>query len=99
MYSSATENTDVVSQAILGSDVVVLEVKNKKKWAKVRTPDQYTGWMPISELRKWSGEKPYGSQGHTVQVESGNEMAAREGECPRTDVIKAKRQRGHEPAY
>jgi cell wall-associated NlpC family hydrolase len=70
MYSSATESTDVVSQAILGSEVVVLEVKNKKKWAKVRTPDQYTGWMPISELRKWTGEKPYGSQGHTVQVES-----------------------------
>jgi hypothetical protein len=26
-------------------------------------------------------------------------MAARKRECPRTDVIKAKRLRGHEPAY
>lgn len=52
MYSSATETTDVVSQAILGSNVVVLEVK--KKWATVRTSDQYTGWMPVSALRKWN---------------------------------------------
>jgi len=68
MYSSATENTDVVSQAILGSDVVVLEVN--KKWAKVRTSDQYTGWMPISALRKLTGANPYASQGHSVEVES-----------------------------
>lgn len=69
MYSSATENTDVVSQAILGSNVVVLEVK-KKKWANIRTPDQYVGWIPISELRKWTGAHPYGSQAHVVQLES-----------------------------
>ena len=68
MYSSATENTDVVSQAILGSDVVLLQVQ--KKWVKVRTPDQYTGWMPISDLRKWTGPHPYASEGRTVQVES-----------------------------
>jgi len=68
MYSSATDNTDVVSQAVLGSNVVLLEVK--KKWVKVRTPDQYTGWMPISELRKWTGANSYGSQDRTVQVGS-----------------------------
>jgi hypothetical protein len=34
MYSSETEDTDVVSQAILGSHVVVLELQND--WAKVR---------------------------------------------------------------
>jgi gamma-D-glutamyl-L-lysine dipeptidyl-peptidase len=68
MYSSATEDADVVSQAILGSDVVLLEVK--KKWVRVRTPDQYTGWMSTSDLRKWSGAGSYGAQGHAVQVES-----------------------------
>jgi gamma-D-glutamyl-L-lysine dipeptidyl-peptidase len=68
MYSSATEDADVVSQAILGSDVVLLEVK--KKWVRVRTPDQYTGWMSTSDLRKWPGPGSYGEQGHAVQVES-----------------------------
>lgn len=67
MYSSATENTDVVSQAILGSDVEVLE--RRHKWAKVRTSDQYTGWMPVRELRKLRGEI-YAAPGHAVQVES-----------------------------
>ena len=68
MYSSATENTDVVSQAILGTDVVLLQVQ--KKWVKVRTPDQYTGWVPISDLHKWTGPNPYASQSNVVQVES-----------------------------
>jgi gamma-D-glutamyl-L-lysine dipeptidyl-peptidase len=66
MYSSATENTDVVSQAIMGSDVVVLEKRHK--WVKVRTNDQYTGWMPVRDLRKLNA--PYGTAGHTIQVES-----------------------------
>ena len=67
MYSSATENSDVVSQALLGSDVVVLEKRHK--WAKVRTPDQYTGWMPVRELRNLKGGI-YAASGHAVQVES-----------------------------
>jgi gamma-D-glutamyl-L-lysine dipeptidyl-peptidase len=64
MYSSATGNADVVSQAILGSNVVVLEKHHK--WAKVRTNDQYTGWMPLRDLRK--SNPPYGTPGHVVQV-------------------------------
>ncbi|HUO18011.1 MAG TPA: C40 family peptidase [Verrucomicrobiae bacterium] len=66
MYSSATENTDVVSQAILGSNVAVLEKHHK--WAKIRTDDQYTGWIPLRDLRKSSA--PYGEGEHAVQVES-----------------------------
>ncbi len=68
MYSAASANTDVVSQAIFGSNVAVLEVK--KKWAKVRTPDQYTGWIPTSELLKRSSADPYASENRSVQVES-----------------------------
>ncbi len=66
MYSSATADTDVVSQAILGSHVAVLEKRHK--WVKIRTDDQYTGWMPLRDLRKSSA--PYAAPGHTVQVES-----------------------------
>jgi cell wall-associated NlpC family hydrolase len=68
MYSSASENTDVVSQAIIGSNVFVLETQTD--WTKVRTGDQYTGWVPISDLRKPADGKPYATHGHVVQVES-----------------------------
>jgi gamma-D-glutamyl-L-lysine dipeptidyl-peptidase len=68
MYSAANENTDVVSQAILGSNVVLLEVQ--KKWLKVRTNDQYTGWISTSDLRQRTGANPYASQSNTVQVQS-----------------------------
>ncbi len=66
MYSSANTSADVVSQAILGANVVVLEKRHK--WVKIRTDDQYTGWMPVRDLRKHNA--PYGSPGHVVQVES-----------------------------
>jgi cell wall-associated NlpC family hydrolase len=66
MYSSASENTDVVSQAILGSNVVLLE--KHRKWVKVRTNDQYTGWMPLRDLKKSSA--PYGSPEHSIQVKN-----------------------------
>src|SRR5437588_12774260 len=45
MYSRASDDSDVVSQAIYGSDVKVLE--EASGWAKVRTPDDYTGWMRL----------------------------------------------------
>src|SRR5579884_1143878 len=44
MYSGPSEEKDVVSQAIYGTNLAVLE--NSGGWAKVRTPDDYTGWMP-----------------------------------------------------
>jgi gamma-D-glutamyl-L-lysine dipeptidyl-peptidase len=66
MYSSATENADVVSQAILGSNVVVLEKRHK--WVKVRTSDQYTGWMSLQDLHK--SNMPYGESGHSIRVQN-----------------------------
>ena len=68
MFSSASDNTDVVSQAIIGSNVVVLEAKGK--WTEVRTDDQYSGWMRTTELRKEKPTSPYGTHGPVVQVES-----------------------------
>ena len=67
VYSSPTEDADVVSQAILGSNVGVLELQ--KDWAKVRTSDQYTGWMPLSASIQQNGGA-YASKGRVVQVES-----------------------------
>jgi SH3-like domain-containing protein len=48
MHSGPSEETDVVSQAILSSEVDVLEVKGD--WAKVRTNDDYTGWTPLKDV-------------------------------------------------
>jgi len=49
MYSRSSEDSDVVSQAIYGSDLKVLE--QAAGWAKVRTNDDYTGWMRLEETR------------------------------------------------
>jgi gamma-D-glutamyl-L-lysine dipeptidyl-peptidase len=69
MYSTPSQDVDVVSQAILGSTVEVLE--EKSGWDKVRTNDQYTGWMPLQEMRRLDhGESPYASSGRVAQVSS-----------------------------
>ncbi len=49
MYSKPTVEADVVSQAIYGANVGLLDEKDG--WARVRTPDDYTGWMPREALK------------------------------------------------
>jgi len=69
MYSAASEDTDVVSQAICGTSVVVEEEEGE--WVKVRTPDNYPGWMPLTSLHRYGpGEPTYASTGKVVQVAS-----------------------------
>jgi len=65
MYSGPTEDTDVVSQAIYGANVGWLEEKNG--FVKVRTPDDYTGWMPAAWLRRG---RAYATEGRVAQVDS-----------------------------
>ena len=61
MYSSpTTQDADVVSQGFLGSNFGVLELQ--KDWAKVRTSDQYTGWMRLSDSLQQNGGT-YASKG------------------------------------
>ena len=68
MHSTPSEDSDVVSQAILSSDVTVLEVNGD--WAKIRTNDQYTGWTPLSAMVPKSGATVYGGSGTMAQVSS-----------------------------
>lgn len=69
MFSKPSGEADVVSQAIYGTRVAILE--ESASWAKVRTPDDYTGWMSASELRRLSeGERPYAASGRVARVES-----------------------------
>ncbi len=65
MYSKASADADVVSQAIYGSNVVLLEEKDG--WARIRTFDDYTGWAPMSDLRAGPA---YASRGRVAEVRS-----------------------------
>jgi len=69
MYSKNSEDSDVVSQAIYGSDVKVLE--KSAGWVKVQTPDEYTGWLRSDETTNASKDgNEYGKSGKAVQVSS-----------------------------
>ncbi len=65
MYSKPTEDADVVSQAIYGTNVAILEQKDG--WANIRTPDEYTGWAPLTALK---AAGPYAASGKVAQVQS-----------------------------
>ncbi len=64
MYSHPTEETDVVSQAIYGTNVDVIETQGA--WLRIRTPDDYTGWLPQSSLLQTT--TPYAASGNVAQV-------------------------------
>jgi cell wall-associated NlpC family hydrolase len=68
MYSKADENSDVVSQAILGSNVKMVEAGSG--WLKVQTDDEYTGWVSQDKIRAWSSGDGYAVTGKSVQVNS-----------------------------
>jgi len=65
MYSKPSADADVVSQAIYGVNVAILE--QRQSWARIRTPDDYSGWTPLSALRTGT---PYAVEGRVVQVTS-----------------------------
>ena len=65
MFSHPTEDSDVVSQAIYGSNVQVLE--QQEGWAHVRTADDYTGWIAPGQLHTGA---PYATSGTVAQVVS-----------------------------
>jgi cell wall-associated NlpC family hydrolase len=65
MYSKASREADVVSQAIYGANVTLLD--RQEGWARVRTADDYTGWMPLASLR--AGEA-YAVSGRVAVVTS-----------------------------
>jgi len=65
MFRNPTAESDVVSQAIYGTDV--LSIKNEGNWYDIRTADGYTGWVPASDL-KAVDSGPYAPDGKTVRV-------------------------------
>ena len=50
MFSKPTADADVISQAIFGANVQIVE--DQAAWLKVRTPDDYTGWIEATAAVK-----------------------------------------------
>lgn len=65
MYGRASEDADVVSQAIYGANVGLVEQQDG--WARVRTADDYTGWVPVGQLRLG---RTYAVAGRVAEVRS-----------------------------
>jgi cell wall-associated NlpC family hydrolase len=72
MHSRSTSSSDVVSQAILGTNVKLLKKERNsdgEDWCQVETPDTYKGWIISSALEFLKpGAKPYVSSGNIFVV-------------------------------
>lgn len=68
LYSKPTDKSDVVSQAIYGSNVLLLQARGE--WSRIQTSDRYKGWTPSRYLRTVLTGDGYATSGPTVQVES-----------------------------
>ncbi len=67
LYSKPDAESDVVTQALYGTAVTVLE--RQQDWAQVRMPDDYLGWIPAAAMRA-QGATPYASAGRVLEVRS-----------------------------
>lgn len=68
MYSHPSDQSDVVSQAIYGSNVTLLTARGE--WCRIQTADHYKGWVPSRHLRLIQIGAGYATAGPTVRVES-----------------------------
>ena len=68
MYSHPSDKSDVVSQAIYGSNVKLLVAQGE--WSRIQTDDRYKGWVPSRHLRVILSGDGYATSGAIVQVDS-----------------------------
>jgi cell wall-associated NlpC family hydrolase len=68
MYSAPSDKSDVVSQAIYGSNVTLLTARGE--WSQIQTADRYKGWIPSRHLRLIQNGTGYATSGVIVQVDS-----------------------------
>ena len=67
MYSSASADSEVVSQAIYGSGILSLE--KKKEWIHIHTSDDYTGWVAEADIMpRQSVYAPDGKAARVVEL-------------------------------
>ena len=65
MFANPTTDSNVVSQAIFGTNVQILE--DQSAWLKIRTPDDYSGWIEASGAVK---RDVYGVSGSVARIGS-----------------------------
>lgn len=68
MYSGPSDQKDVVSQAIYGSNVTLLTASGE--WSRIQTSDHYKGWVRSRHLRLVQSGTGYATSGVIVQVQS-----------------------------
>jgi cell wall-associated NlpC family hydrolase len=70
MYSAPDASKDVVSQALLGQPVTILETAGA--FARIETPDRYRGWIPLTALHPYAdpAEPRYARRGPVAEVTS-----------------------------
>jgi cell wall-associated NlpC family hydrolase len=70
MYSAPSVEKDVVSQAFLGQTVGVMETKGA--FVKIKTPDQYQGWIPAGAVLRYANARAprYAAKGTVADVRS-----------------------------
>jgi gamma-D-glutamyl-L-lysine dipeptidyl-peptidase len=68
MYSAADADKDVVSQALLGQVVTVLE--SRDGFARIETPDRYSGWVASRSLFEYpdAAAPRYAARGEVAEV-------------------------------
>lgn len=74
MYSKPDAQVDVVSQALLGTTVKILETQkdaHNNVWYHLETPDTYHGWINGQAIRLYKeGEKAYAAEGQVIEITS-----------------------------
>jgi cell wall-associated NlpC family hydrolase len=69
LYSQPRKDVDVVTQAILGTEVAIRE--SREGWHYVGLPDQYQGWIEAAPVRVYTqADTPYASEGPVAEVTS-----------------------------
>src|SRR5579871_2525701 len=69
MYGQPDDRAEVVSQAILGTNVAVVD--SRANWTRIRTPDDYAGWVASADLRALrAGDQEYAASGKVARIES-----------------------------
>jgi len=65
MYRNATDASDVVSQALYGTGVLMRQ--SSQGWFQILTADGYTGWVAAADLKMLDGAT-YAPKGNAVRV-------------------------------
>ncbi|MFZ0732456.1 MAG: SH3 domain-containing C40 family peptidase [Candidatus Sulfotelmatobacter sp.] len=68
MYARPSEQADVVSQVIYGSNVTLLV--SRGEWSKIQTSDHYKGWIASRHIRTILSGTGYATSGPAVEVAS-----------------------------